>query len=140
MTKKKHKQRPPKKDNSIEITLRQLWASREGIVRLLRSTELNHVDAWRIRKLWEPLEALQKEYANLVREHALGEANGDGIIQVRDRPDFNKKWSAQIDEPLGEKIIPMLLEQFAKVGLTPLEMITLEFMIINPELPPAEDE
>lgn len=138
MAKAKRKKRPPK-DMSIEITLRQLWASREGIVRLLRSTELNHVHAWRIRKLMEPLEALQKEYANLVREHALGEANGDGIIQVRDRPDFDKKWSAQIDEPLGEKIIPMPLEQFARVGLTPLEMITLEFMIIDPE-PPKDDD
>lgn len=140
MAKTKRKKRLPK-DSSIEITLRQLWLAREGIVRLLGSPELNHVHAWRIRKLLEPLGALQQEWIDLIREHALGEPKDDGTIDIRDRKDFDEKFAERLDEPLGGKIIPMPLEQFAKVGLTPLEMITLEFMIIDPEPPPsAEDE
>lgn len=140
MAKTKRKKRLPKKDASIEITLRQLWVAREGIARLLKSPELNHVHAWRIRKLLAPLEALQNEWADLIREHALSEPNENGTIKIRDRKDFDEKWSDRLDEPLGEKIIPVPLEGFSKVGLTPLEMISLEFMIIDPEPPPPEDE
>ncbi len=139
MAKSKRKKRPPKKDTSIEITRRQLWEAREGIIRLLKSPELNHIHAWRIRKLLEPLQALQNEHIDLVAEHAIGEPKADGTIDIRDRKDFNEKWFARLDEPLGEKIIPLLLEGVAKVGLTPLEMITLEFMIIDPE-PPGDND
>lgn len=139
MAKTKRKKRAPTKDNSTEITLRQLWIARGGIGRLLGSSELNHVHAWRIRKLLEPLQALQKEYFDLVGEYALGEPKADGTIDIRDKKDFDEKWDVRLDELLGEKIIPLPLEQFAKVGLTPLEMITLEFMIIDPE-PPGDND
>lgn len=141
MAKSKRKKRPPAKDNSIEIILRQLWEARDGIIRLLKSTELNHVHAWRIRKLLQPLEALQREWGDLIREHALGEPKDDGTIDIRDKKSFDEKWADRLDEPLGERIVPITLSQFAKVGLTPIEMITLEFMIIDPEPPePVEDE
>lgn len=141
MTKAKRKKRPPKKDNSIEIALAQLWGAADGITRLLKSPELNHIDAWRLRKLLGPLQALQQEWVALVREHALDATpNEDGTINVRDRNGLDEKWAVRLDEPLGEKIVPIPLERFAGVGLTPAEMITLEFMIIGPEPAPAPTE
>lgn len=143
MTKTKRKKRKPPPDPSIPITVRQLWEAEDGITRLLKSPKLNAVDAWRLRTLGPALQATRQAHFDLVRKYAISGSinNGSANILTSDLDAFGIDWDAQLDESLGEKIIPIPLARLAEVGLTPAELLALEFMIIDPEPPaPAEDE
>lgn len=143
MAKQKRKKRPPKKNNSIEITVRQLWEADSGIARLLNSPKLNAVDAWRLRTLGPALDATRQARYDLVRKYAIAGSinNGSANIETSDLNDFGAEWDAQLDQPLGIKVIPIPLARLAEAELTPAELLTLEFMIIDPEPPePVEDE
>lgn len=142
MAKSKRKKRPSKKDSSIEITVRQLWEADNGIARLLNSPKLNAVDAWRLRTLGPALDATRQARYALVRKYAIAGSlnNGSANIETSDLDDFSTEWDAQLDEPLGIKVIPIPLVRLAEAELTPAELLTLEFMIIDPEpSEPVED-
>ncbi len=143
MAKPKRKKRVPKKDPSISVTVRQLWEAEDGMIRLLKSPKLNAVDAWRLRTLGPALNATRQAHFDLVQKYAITGSinNGSANIRTSDLDAFGIDWDAQLDESLGEKIIPIPLARLAEVGLTPAELLTLEFMIIDPEPPePVEDE
>lgn len=142
MAKSKRKKRTLKKDNSIEITVRQLWEADSGIVRLLNSPKLNAVDAWRLRTLGPARDATRQAHYDLVRKYAIAGSinNGSANIKTSDLDAFDVEWDAQLDEPLGIKVIPIPLVRLAEAELTPAELLSLEFMIIDPEPPePVED-
>ncbi len=142
MAKAKREKRPSKKDNSIDITVRQLFEADSGIARLLKSPKLNAVDAWRLRTLGPPLDATRQAYFDLVREYAIAGSVNNGLANIRtsDLNDFGAEWDAQLDQPLGIKVVPIPLARLAEAELTPAELLTLEFMIIDPDPPePVED-
>lgn len=143
MAKPKRKKRKPNPDPSIPITVRQLWEADNGIMKLLNSPKLNAVDAWRLRKLGPALQATRQAHFDLVREYAIVGSinNGSANIKTSDLDAFGVDWDAQLDQPLGIKVIPIPLGRLAEAELTPAEFLTLEFMIIDPEPPaPAEEE
>lgn len=139
MAKAKRKKTPPTKDNSIEITLRQLWEAGEAITRLRKSPDLNSMDAWRLRNLGPALDAAKQAQFELAKKYAPASANGMVSIKPSEQEAFNAEWDIQLDEPLGERVIPTPLARFSEVGLTSDELLTLEFMIIDPE-PPGDDD
>ncbi len=143
MAKPKRKKRKSTPDPSIEITVRQLWEADNGIARLLNSPKLNAVDAWRLRTLGPALDATRQARYDLVRKYAIAGSinNGSANIQTSDLDAFGMEWEAQLDQPLGIKVIPIPLARLAEAELTPAELLSLEFMIIDPEPPePIEDK
>lgn len=143
MAKPKRKKRPPKKDNSTEITLRQLCVAADAIKRMRKSPDLNPMDAWRLRNLGPALDAAQATQFEIAKSYAENGAGENGRVQIpmAEIENFNKEVEAHLDELSGERVIPIPLTRLSKVGFPPEELLSLEFMILDPEPPvPVEDE
>lgn len=143
MAKPKRKKRKPTPDPSIEITLRQLCGAADAIRRMRKSPDLNSIDAWRLRNLGPVLDAAQATQFEIAKSYAENGAGENGRVQipVAKIEKFNKEIEDQLDELSGERVIPIPLTRLSKVGFPPEELLSLEFMIIDPEPPePVEDE
>lgn len=96
-----------------------------------------------MRHLGPALDAAQRTQFEIAKSYAADGAGDNGRVQipVAEIDKFNKEIEAHLDELLGERVLPIPLARFEKMGFTSDELLTLEFMIIDPEPPaPAEDE
>lgn len=144
---KTKKRRPAKrvanKPEPIDVTLQQLWGGADAMFKILNTSTLEAVVAFRLSKLVSALTSVEEARRNLIAKYAANGANspdsGDsgGAVAMQVAPDdmteFRAEFDTILDEPFDGKVLPLQLNQLETVGLTPFELSSIYFLIVDPD-------
>lgn len=124
----------------MEIKLKEIVNANDTLTKLANATGLSSVVAYRIMKniklLSEELELFEKNRMNIIKKYCAKDDGGKPLLKENNYTipneslqEFNEQINELLEETATIDFKTLNIEKLDSLGLTPLELGTIEFLI-----------